>query len=129
MQFFKLDGTIYKITLNKGTSWRDTGADTVQRWNPEQEAWLESDISASRVRSFGEPAQNPNPDRPFTADEILAHEGPVEVFCPAVDPNRSTYRKIPHVAHFVEKVFDDPKGFRPRGRVEGSRMLVCMLPQ
>lgn len=60
MQFFKLDGTIYRITLNKGTSWRDTGADTLKRWSPDAKHWMDSDLSVSYVRSYGTPCKDPS---------------------------------------------------------------------
>lgn len=63
MQCFELNGTIYKITLNRGESWRDTSADTMTRWIPEQRRWAETVISVSHVRSFGTPCDNPAPTR------------------------------------------------------------------
>lgn len=135
MNIFKLDGTIYKITPRPAPGvctnelWKHCGADTVQRWNPEQEAWLDSDLSATRIRSYGEPCSDPNPDREFTADEILGHRGSVEVFCPHVESHKSSYHKIRFVEEFVDRTFNDPRGFRPKGRIEGNRMLLCMLPQ
>ena len=60
MQFFELNGTIYRITLSKGVDWRDTSADLIERWNPEQRAWLLSDVSKNHVRSFGNPASDPS---------------------------------------------------------------------
>ena len=59
MQFFRLNGTVYRITLNAGESWRDTSADTLHRWNPEQSEWLDSELSVSHIRSFGTPCNNP----------------------------------------------------------------------
>lgn len=60
MQFFEHNGTIYRITLRKGTDWRDTSADLIERWNPEQRAWLPTEVSKNHIRSFGNPVGDPS---------------------------------------------------------------------
>jgi hypothetical protein len=59
MQYFKLDGTIYRVDLQPGEDWRDCSRDVLKRWSPEAKAWMDSDLSVSFVRSFGTPTTSP----------------------------------------------------------------------
>lgn len=54
MQYFTLDGTTYRILLVSGRPWFDCGGDVVQRHVPGL-GWVDSDLSAGRIRSFGTP--------------------------------------------------------------------------
>jgi hypothetical protein len=64
----------------------------------------------------------------FSEQDILNHRGTVVIFCPHVEPNKSSYKPVQDVAEFVKRAFDPKSAFRPVGRVEGRQMLVCMLP-
>ncbi len=68
-------------------------------------------------------------DQRFTEREVLDHPGSVEIFCPHMDAWKSSYKPVQDVLGFVERVFDQKYQFRPVGRIEGRRMLVCMLPR
>lgn len=68
-------------------------------------------------------------NRRLTEREVLDHSGSVEIFCPHMDAWKSPYKPVRDVPEFVERVFDQKSQFRPVGRIEGRRMLVCMLPR
>lgn len=50
---FELDGDLFRVELVKGDTWKDCSKDKVQRLNTENDGWVDSDVSASRLRSFG----------------------------------------------------------------------------
>lgn len=54
-EYYEHNDTAYRVQLVAGTDWRDTSRDQVMRWNPEQHRWMESVMSACRIRSYGEP--------------------------------------------------------------------------
>jgi hypothetical protein len=69
-------------------------------------------------------------DKQFTADEIRDHKGTVEIFCPHIEHHKSTYSIVINtkVEDFIQRAFAEDSSFRPVGRIEGKRMLICMLP-
>jgi len=54
--FFEFDGAFFRIELIKGETWKDCSRDKAQCWNSEIQEWVDSDVSASRLRSFGRSA-------------------------------------------------------------------------
>lgn len=66
-------------------------------------------------------------DTEFTKQQVLDHNGPVKLFVPHMEHQKSVYRTVDDVTMFVDNVFGGR--FRPFGRVEGRQMFVCLLPE
>jgi len=67
-------------------------------------------------------------DIQFDEQDILNH-GDVMIFLPHVEHQKSSYKRVRNKVEFVKNAFDPKSVFRPIGRIDGRRMLICMLPQ